>query len=295
MATEQEVGWPHGQALLDEIGSTVPPPGMLALWHLGQSGFAVKSGRTTLYFDPFLKPSGGRTKRTWEPPFDPEQVRDADYVFCSHDHSDHLDPYTLERLMRGSPQAQFIVPPGAVPHMRVIGVPEGRIIAAQVGQRVTLGPLVVQAVPASHGDRAQPLAEYLWEPDPEHGYRFVGFVVDANGVRLYHAGDTVVYPGMIETLQPLAVDLALLPINGRDWFRESRQIIGNLNEREAADLGNTIGAGMIVPMHYDIFAGNPGSPGVFAEYAQSQYPGQDFHIPARCRRWLYTKEVPAGR
>jgi len=70
----------------------------------------------------------------------------------------------------------------------------------------------------------------------------VGFVVDLNGVRLYHAGDTTIYPGMVERLQPLDIDVALIPINGRDWFREQRQIIGNCDHREAADLGNVIGA-----------------------------------------------------
>jgi L-ascorbate metabolism protein UlaG (beta-lactamase superfamily) len=133
------------------------------------------------------------------------------------------------------------------------------------------------------------LAEYAWERDPARGYRFVGYVVDCNGVRLYHAGDTVIYPGMVERLRPLAVDLALLPINGRDWFREQRQIIGNIDHREAADLGHAIGADCLVPMHYDMFAGNPGFPGWFVDYCTAQHPGQGFYVPARCKRWTYVK------
>ncbi|MBI3970889.1 MAG: hypothetical protein HY332_06330 [Chloroflexi bacterium] len=60
--------------------------------------------------------------------------------------------------------------------------------------------------------------------------------------------------------------MALIPINGRDWFREQRQIIGNTDYREAADLGHAIGADVIVPTHFDMFAGNPGHPGLFVDY-----------------------------
>lgn len=45
----------------------------------------------------------------------------------------------------------------------------------------------------------------------------------------------------------------------------------------------------IVPMHYDMFAGNPGHLGWFAEYCAATYPEQGFHIPARGKRWIYVK------
>ncbi|MBI3970888.1 MAG: hypothetical protein HY332_06325 [Chloroflexi bacterium] len=56
------VPWPHGTALLEEIASTRPVRGSLALWHLGQSGFVAKGGDVTLYFDPFLSPSSGKLR-----------------------------------------------------------------------------------------------------------------------------------------------------------------------------------------------------------------------------------------
>jgi L-ascorbate 6-phosphate lactonase len=94
---------------------------------------------------------------------------------------------------------------------------------------------------------------------------------------------------MVDRLKDLAIDVALIPINGRDWFREQRNIIGNTDHREAADLGHAIGADVIVPMHYDMFAGNPGNPGWFVEYCTTQYPGRGFHVPIRCKRWTYVK------
>ena len=281
--------WPAGRRLLDEIATTATSGGSLAIWHVGQSGFVVKGGGTTLVFDPFLRPSGGRLQRTWEPPFAPEELAGVDWVFCSHDHLDHLDPVSVAGIASASPGAQIVVPPAAVERVQATGIAPERIHAARVDEPVTLGAIAVRAVPAAHGDTADPIAECVWEPDPQRGYRFTGFVVDLNGVRLFHAGDTTVYPGMVERLEGLEIDVALLPINGRDWFRERRGIIGNMDHREAADLGHAIGASVIVPMHYDMFAGNPGHPGQFAEYCVAQYPAQRFHIPARCRRWTYVK------
>jgi L-ascorbate 6-phosphate lactonase len=280
--------WAHGRALLEEITRTAPATGSLALWHIGQSGFVVRGAGTTLVFDPFLAPSSEDLRRTWEPPLDPRDLR-ADVVFCSHDHLDHLDPYAVQGLAVANAQARFVAPPAALPHLRRCGVPEDRLVAATVDRWQTSGEVKVFAVPAAHGDTANPLAECIWEPDPQRGYRFVGFVVDLHGVRLFHAGDTTIYPGMVERLAPLAIDLALLPINGRDWFRERHGIIGNTDHREAADLGHAIGADTIVPMHYDMFADNPGFPGWFVDYCAAQYPGQGFHVPARCKRWVYVK------
>ncbi|HEX2036118.1 MAG TPA: MBL fold metallo-hydrolase [Chloroflexota bacterium] len=289
--TPGEPGWPwkHGRALLDEIAANRPPPGSLALWHIGQSGFVVKGSGTTLYFDPFLSPSSGRLQRTWEPPFAPQDVTDAEVVFCSHSHRDHLDPPSVRGIAGASPQARFVAPPAAVPQLLDLGMAPERALAAAVGEPQTVGQVTVHAVPAAHGDKVDPLAECVWEPDPQLGYRYVGFVVECNGVRLYHAGDTTIYPGMVERLSALDVDLALVPINGRDWFREQRGIIGNADAREAADLGHAIGADVVVPMHYDMFATNPGSPAHFVEYCLATYPGQGFHVPERCKRWIYVK------
>jgi L-ascorbate 6-phosphate lactonase len=278
--------WPTGRALLDEIAQTRTPPGSLAFWHIGQSGFFVRGGDTSLLFDPYLTVS---SRRAWPAPLAPDEITHVDYVFCTHDHSDHLDPFAVSGIAGAAPKTQFLVAPAARDKMLSLGVSADRLLTPAVDEAVQVGAITVHAVPASHGDSAKPIAEAVWEPDPQRGYRYVGFVVDLNGVRFYHAGDTTIYPGMVERLQPLDIDIALIPINGRDWFREQRQIIGNCDHREAADLGNVIGAGTIVPMHYDMFAGNPGSPAAFVEYCSSAYPGQDFHIPVRCRRWVYVK------
>lgn len=113
--------------------------------------------------------------------------------------------------------------------------------------------------------------------------RFLGHVVEASGVRLYHAGDTIHYDGMETLLAELGIDLAMLPINGRDPAGEARGIVGNLTEGEAAWLANEIGAGVVVPMHHDLFAHNLGEPGHLVEWAAREGRGVAVLVPVRDR------------
>ena len=84
--------------------------------------------------------------------------------------------------------------------------------------------------------------------------------------RLYHAGDTIVTDALRAALAP-RIDVALLPINGRDAERESRGIVGNMDAAEAVELALEIGASTLVPYHWDGFAGNTVPPGATVDAA----------------------------
>jgi L-ascorbate metabolism protein UlaG (beta-lactamase superfamily) len=86
---------------------------------------------------------------------------------------------------------------------------------------------------------------------------------------------------MEDTLRDLAIDVALLPINGRDARREAQGILGNLSEREAAWLAQAIGVEVVVPMHYDLFARNRGYPEWLVESVSRDHPGVHVVIPNR--------------
>ena len=58
---------------------------------------------------------------------------------------------------------------------------------------------------------------------------------------------------MVGILKPFAVDVALLPINGN---KPERKVAGNLDGKEAAELGKAIGARCVIPCHYDMFTFN---------------------------------------
>ena len=105
-----------------------------------------------------------------------------------------------------------------------------------------------------------------------------------NGVRPYHAGDTILYDGLIERLRKHSIDIACLPVNGRDGWRERRGMIGSLDRREAAELAVIVNADVLIPMHNDVFAANHVTPAVLADFLDRTYPRQKCH-------WLQPGEL----
>ena len=108
--------------------------------------------------------------------------------------------------------------------------------------------------------------------------RFVGYVLESSP-RVYHAGDTVVRDELVSALAGLAVDVALLPINGRDAEREALGLVGNMNAAEAVELALAIGATTLVPYHWDGFMGNTASAGETVDLAAARL---HVVVPARC-------------
>jgi L-ascorbate metabolism protein UlaG (beta-lactamase superfamily) len=159
-----------------------------------------------------------------------------------------------------------------------LGIKPQQIIEARTGKWWNRGDLRIKPVPAAH--------EQL-EEDSQLGHRYVGYIIQLNGVTLYHAGDTTIYPGMVELLQEEAIDLAMLPINGRDFFRNAQGIVGNMDYREAAELANAVGFDTVIPLHYDVFAMNSEKPGYFVDYLYEHYPEQKSHVMARFERFIY--------
>ena len=52
------------------------------------------------------------------------------------------------------------------------------------------------------------------------------------------------------------IDMAFLPVNERNYYRERRGIVGNMSVREAFHFAEEIGASALVPTHWDMFAAN---------------------------------------
>ena len=263
--------------------------GEAALSWFGQASFAARGGGVTVLFDPFLSPYDGRLH---DSPLAPEEAVGIDVVLCSHEHVDHLDVPSIGAIASASPDATFVVPSPIVDMVTEAGVPGERVVGVQPGDPIDVGGLWVRAVPACHGvtmDDAYGFGDTL----SDGLIRFVGFVVDLGGVRIYHAGDTIHFDGMETLLQPLGIDVALLPINGRDAEREGRGIVGNLDHREAAWLGSQIGAGVLIPMHYDLFARNLGFPGALVETVGREFPEVPVLVPARDRPFVTTQRTSA--
>lgn len=262
-------------ALLADIGATA---GLMdrhvRLWWLGQSGFLVQWRGRHLLLDPYLsdsltekyaataKPHVRMTRRA----VDPARLDFIDVVTSSHTHTDHLDAGTLTPLIAANPAVALVIAEAN----RDITVERLRVdpampVGLSVGDLVELGGFRIEAVPAAH--------ETL---DP----RFVGYVIGCGEWTLYHSGDTLWYEGMPERLRPYAIDVALLPINGR---APERQVAGNLDADEAAALGKAIRAQTVIPCHYEMFTFNTADPRDFA--AACDRIGQRGHVLRCGERW----------
>jgi L-ascorbate metabolism protein UlaG (beta-lactamase superfamily) len=269
----------HDDAFLADVaaGRAAVSSDRLTLWWLGQSGFLVACRGAHLLFDPYLSDSLTKKYAATDKPHtrmtarvvDPARLDFIDVVTSTHSHTDHLDADTLHPIFVASPTARLVLPRANVEFaaQRLGADQRSRFAPIADGERVTLGPFTIEAVPAAHEELA-----------PE----FAGFVVSVGTHRIYHSGDTVLYPGMEDRLRPFQITLALLPINGR---APERRVSGNLDGLEAARLARTIGAQWVIPCHYEMFAFNTASPETFI--AECQRIGQRRAVLRAGQRWEF--------
>lgn len=257
--------------LLERLAAQERPPSSVVLLWLGQSSVALRLGGATVLVDPYLSP---HPDRLVPPPFAPEEARGVDLVLITHDHLDHLDEPALPAIAAASPNAIVVVPQEIVERVIGLGVERKRMRGLPADGRAEIGAVTVDAVPACHGEGA------------DDAYRlgpFLGYVVSAGGARVYHSGDTIPFEGLAERLREKRVDLALLPINGRDEERHAQGIVGNLDAHEAAELAAEIDADAVIPLHWDMFAANPGDPAAFVAAARTTVI-----LPQHLRPFVYT-------
>jgi L-ascorbate metabolism protein UlaG (beta-lactamase superfamily) len=253
------------EAFLADVEAARRERGRLHLWWLGQSGYLVQWQGRHLLLDPYLSDSLTAKYASTDKPhvrmtgrvIEPGRLDFVDVVTSSHNHTDHLDPETLQPLARANPALRLVCPEANRAEARRRSLlPDDRIHGLDAGQAVTVGPFQFHAVPAAHEE---------FDLDAAGRHPYLGYVVAVGPWRLYHSGDTVRYPGMAEPLRRWSVDVAFLPINGR---RPERRVAGNLWGDEAAQLAKDIDARLAIPGHYEMFEFNTATPEAFVAAAE---------------------------
>ena len=253
----------------------------LGLYGLGQVGVAIKGPDGVIYVDPYLTDYGGeegRLHRNLPPPIKPEEVTNASYVLVTHEHADHFDPETLLPIASASPQARFYGPHTC--DFSSAGVDPERASVPEVGRAFDAGSARVTAIPSAHTELEQ----------SDAGHPYIGYVIEWNGVTIYHTGDTVIYDGLIASLRRWRIDVMFVPINGRDYFRTAQGIIGNTDFREAAELAEALDVTLTVPTHYDLIAGNTQNPAYFVDYLYQLNPNRRYHLLRPGELYYYVEE-----
>ncbi|QKJ85543.1 MBL fold metallo-hydrolase [Paramixta manurensis] len=263
----------------------LPPPstGVVIYW-LGQAGFVLRSQQHCVVIDPYLSDYlahkyRGRPlphRRMMDAPLQPEQLASTTLVLITHHHSDHMDPETLAPLALAAPQATFVAPRAslALAAERCGKAPQ-TLCAISAGERVSPSPgMTITATRASH--------ETL-EQDAAGNYRFLGYMIEMAGLRIFHSGDTVPFDGQQEELRALKIDLALLPVNGRRAALSAQGVPGNLSLQEAHQLCQRCDIRYMIAHHYGLFDFNSADPAEIDRYSSR------IAVPTLLRAKLHTE------
>ena len=160
---------------------------------------------------------------------DGELESPANLVLITHEHEGHFSVEDLRHVV--GPKTSVACPAAVAAELEDWQSLDLDVL--QAGDTLTFGPLHVRAV-AAYSDAPAADENLPGHPRAAGG---LGYVVEMDGVRVYHAGDT----GLIPDMRGLGtIDVALLPVAGGTI----------MSPADAAEAGRLIDPGIIVPIHY---------------------------------------------
>lgn len=258
-----------GGELIREIDQTITATP--TLWWLGHSSFIVRFANITFYIDPCFSDIPGRPRRI-AAPLSGAQIRHADMILATHAHPGHLDIATVASMLENSPRAKLVVPRRVQEKVHHAGIAYQRITPTDSDLRVEYFKENlygrIYAVPSAH-----PELDWI----PTQGFPYLGYLIRFGRWTIYHAGDCAMYSDLAARLRPFNVNVALLPIGGK-----------NFSIPEAAQLAADISASWIVPMHYGTFCEDRESD--FVNHMLGHRPEQRFRVFQCGDRWTVPEE-----
>lgn len=170
---------------------------------------------TVMYIDPWSEVIEG-------------SPNDADFVLISHDDYDHYDPEAVDRVAHGS---TVVV---AYEEIDTSELDTEVVPLSRDGVR-RVDSIHVRAVPAHNlptGKHVRPSGE------PYHPQgTAIGFLLTVEGTAIYFCSDT----DALDELREVEADVVIPPIGGRP----------TMDRHEAADLVESIGPDLVLPVHYN--------------------------------------------
>ena len=176
---------------------------------LGHDGFRIDAGKT-IYIDPY-QIEGGPV---------------ADVILISHEHFDHCSPEDVQKIH--GPDTVIVTEKDSAKKLT------GDVRVVKPGDTVDLGDIKIETVPSYNTDKDFHPKKNGW----------LGFIVETEGIKVYHAGDADFIPEM----KDLEVDIALLPVSGTYVMTADQAVKAAL----------AINPKLAIPMHYGAIVGDAG-------------------------------------
>ncbi len=196
---------------------------------LGHAGFKIVSASNVIYVDPFKI----------------KQARHggiADFILITHDHFDHCSAEDINKI--SSEKTKIIAPASCSSKLSNISAEE--FIAVEPDQKLSFSNVFIETVTAYN----------IGKNYHAKASGFVGFIININGLKIYHAGDTDLIPEM----KKIKADIALLPIGGTY----------TMNAEEAVEAVKLINPKIAIPMHYGDVVGNKEDAEKFKKLAEDK-------------------------
>lgn len=201
---------------------------------LGHDTFRIE-GSSLIYVDPWKLPTGAAP---------------ADAILITHDHDHHLSRDAVAAVVQ--PGTVLVGSAAVTQAVGAWGIEGLGLATIAAGETLPAATAIVTAVPAYTTNKVR-ASGAPYHPREAGG---LGYIIELDGRRIYHAGDTDIIPEM----RAVHCDVALLPISGRS----------TMTAGEAAAACDIIDAAVAVPMHYGDRAGDRAAAVRFAE--QSRIP-----------------------
>lgn len=193
---------------------------MTEIEYLGHSAFALRHNGDVVLIDPFLcgNPSAPDSAKNVRPTL----------ILVTHAHGDHSGDAVELSKRHGCPVLTTFEVGNRLAEMGA------QVISGHIGGEFSFPFGRVKIFSAVHSSSFDDI-NCVGVP--------CSFIVEMGGKVVYHAGDTALFGDMTLIGEEFDIDLALLPVGGTF----------TMGIKDAVRAMRLLGAGQLVPMHYDTF------------------------------------------
>lgn len=213
-------------------------------WY-GHSAFLLESNNKRVLIDPMFGDIAsplpfGSSRFDYNNPIPIESFTDIDVVLISHDHYDHLDYPTIDKIKTNV--KLFVVPLGIGSHLKSWGVAESKIIELDWWQEYQSGSFTFTSTPARHFS-GRGITD-------NNATQWAGWAIKSSEANIFFSGDSGYgshFKEIGEKLGPF--DFAMIECG---QYNESWHQIHMMPE-ESVTASKELGAKIAMPIHWGAF------------------------------------------